>query len=486
MSWITKVLSDKRFLWVIVAIVVIQALWFAVSFRPWINDESQHFRLTEIYTQQASPFISEQPTSWDEAGQVTRNGSYLFYYAMSWPLRLLQTVSDDTHMQLLGLRLMMIAVFVGGLIMYARALSMIKQLSTTIINVILLIFVLMPTAGLLAGMYNYDVAVFALIGLMLYVAILLLQRKTTSVRLLTGLILLAGVAMLVKWTSVALVVPMVAYVAYDQWRRFGAGLFDELWRQFRGLHTSAKIALVLGLVVVSVITLERPVQNFATYGRVNPSCDMVIGKERCQKYRTYFDYQQTLADKDPDFEPLPAPFYVARYWVPRMADTATNLYERAVETRLPVAFVLYLFGAVVSMIVVLAKLRSIWRVREFRMFFLIGAAYVVALLVDEYLIYTKYGIPGAIRARYLVPILPLYFAVVAYGIWPLVRQCRKYSSVAVVVFLLVFVSQGGGIVSHLVASPERAYISKEAYDVNQSLRSVVKTTVFRPPDTEWR
>lgn len=98
LSSVMRLIATKKFFYIIISITILQALWYSVSFLPSVNDEPKHFRTTEIYTEQLTPFFNEQPEEWDNAGQVARGGSYLFYYAMSWPLRILQIITDDTQL----------------------------------------------------------------------------------------------------------------------------------------------------------------------------------------------------------------------------------------------------------------------------------------------------------------------------------------------------------------------------------------------------
>ncbi|HCR55709.1 TPA: hypothetical protein DIV49_01945 [Candidatus Saccharibacteria bacterium] len=472
-----QALSSKRFFYAIIAIAILQALWYASSFSPWVNDESKHFRTTALFTQQITPFFDSQPESWDKAGQVARSGSYLFYYLMSWPLRGLQAVTSDPSTQLFGLRLLMIVFFVIGLVYYRKALLHLKGVSAATAHVALLAFVLTPAAGLLAGMYNYDNLAFALFGFLLLKSVNMLYERRVHADDVAIMLIIAVVLLLVKWSALALVVPLVVLLAYNQWRQHGKKYIPRVIASFKTLHRPMQMTLLIGLLIAVLLCIERPIQNMIVYGKPNPSCDVVLSHERCMKFADYANYQRTLAAKEASFEPLSLPAYIVRFWVPKMADTSANLIERGSSSRLDIVAALYLLGVVSSMAILVVGWRRIWQHKGLRFLLGISIVYVVLLIVKEYGVYTQYGIPGAIRARYIVPILPIYFTAVLYVLWPLITRYKTISATIGLIGLLLL-AQGGSIISHLFTAPASAYSSQASSNVNQQLKTVLDPLVY--------
>lgn len=472
-----RVFASHHFMYVLVTITVLQALWYALSFSPWINDEPKHFRTTELFTSQVTPFFSEQPTSWDSAGQVTRSGSYLFYYMMSWPLRGLQAITDDTQLQLLGLRLLMIILFVCGLVMYRKALLNIEGLSVSLVHVALLAFVLTPAVGLLAGMFNYDNLAFVLFAVLLYLSVQVLYAKRVLVATTILVSIVAALLVLVKWSALALVVPLLLLLAYSEWSHHKQNYIKQFSRGFGALSTPVKVALLLGLLVSLVLVVERPVQNLLLYGKPNPACDVVLSHARCMKHADYANYFHTLAAKDPDFTPLSLPGYFVRYWVPHMADKAANLIERGADSRLAIVAALYLFCGVVSLGIIAFGRSRILHNRGLVFILLLSLFYVVVLIVKEYMVYAQYGIPGAVRTRYLVPVLPLYFSVVLYTLWPLILRYKRWAVLVGIVGLLLL-AQGGSIITHLFTAPPGAYSSQTSRTLNRYIKTVLSPFIY--------
>src|SRR4051794_9900317 len=121
-SRVVNVVKSEKFFIFVIALSVIQNLWYALTFQPIIFDEKIHFGSTVAYTSHLSPFITSQPSSLDYLGQITRNTSYLFYYILSWPLRLIDVFTHNASAQLILLRLINIALFACALIIFRKVL----------------------------------------------------------------------------------------------------------------------------------------------------------------------------------------------------------------------------------------------------------------------------------------------------------------------------------------------------------------------------
>ncbi|HSX27213.1 MAG TPA: hypothetical protein VLG25_00335, partial [Patescibacteria group bacterium] len=113
---IQNLLASQIFFRLIIALSVLQGTWYALSFRPYIFDEGVHIGFIEVYTERLNPFISTQHPSLDFLGEITRNTSYLYYYLMSWPLRLINFLTGSEFSRIVFLRLLHVALFAGGLV----------------------------------------------------------------------------------------------------------------------------------------------------------------------------------------------------------------------------------------------------------------------------------------------------------------------------------------------------------------------------------
>lgn len=476
-GYISHMLGSKNFFYLIILIAALQALWYSFSFVPWVNDEGKHFRTTQIYTTSISPILNEQPESWDDAGQVTRNGSYLFYYLFSWPLRVAQMVTSDPDTQLVFMRMLMIMCFLAALLFYRKALLMVPKVSSLQVNVVLLGFILTPTAGLLAGMYNYDNLALLMFGVLLWLGMRVLMDNAVQSAVLMQVTILSGVLILVKWSAVAYVLPLFLSLLVIGLHRHGKKYLIMLKRDFTLLPTWLKITLISGVLLVSGLIIERPVQNIAVYRNAEPKCDVVLNHERCMRFGDYANYEATHAAKPDNFSPLPLPAYVVRYWIPHMADKMANLIERGADSRLPIIALFHLAAAVGSLIVLIIGWRRWTKNLPLKVFMVITLTLVAALIFQEYRIYVEYGIPGAIRPRYLVPVLPLYGLTVLYVLWPLLRRFKRVSLGLLVVILMIHI-QGGGIFTHLFTTPSHAYRTPTAYSMNEKIKTFLEPVVY--------
>ncbi|MDQ5932101.1 MAG: hypothetical protein QG649_186 [Patescibacteria group bacterium] len=254
--------SSKQFFIFILTLAALQGIWYAVSFTPWVNDESKHFRTTQIFTEQLSPYVSDQPREWDDAGQVIRGGSYLFYYLYSWPLRAVENITDDTRLQLIMLRLSMIVLFIAALVIYRRALLLVKGLSPGLVHIALGVFVLTPAAGLLAGMYNYDNLALLLFAVAMYCSLRIVTQPKPRADLLLALLITGAFMVVIKWSSVALMMPLILSVigfeVYRHRKKYGS----RLAASFGNLRRVWQVTFVVGLLVGTALVVERPIQIY--------------------------------------------------------------------------------------------------------------------------------------------------------------------------------------------------------------------------------
>lgn len=448
--------ASKHFFYAIVAITITQGLWYAFSFRPWINDEARHFENIQLYTHQLSPFLGSQNPAWDHLGGVVRDGSYMFYYLMSWPLRLLEMISSDYGFQLISLRLICLAVFIGAIIVIRKALLEVKGLSGGIVNFALLFFVLTPAVGLLAGIVNYDSAAFLLFSFLLLLSIRLLHDATLRADRIILFLIVGLFITVVKWTSIALVIPLLVYLGYHYLKKYKMNIVAAFIKSFRAIPLRTRVLLLVGLTVTASLFIERPVLNTLEYGKPAPSCEVVIGSERCKAFPDYVVYSTLKAHKNPNFDPVDPVRYTVEHWSRIMSNTMTNLLEKGRVSQLPVVSKLYEILALFSVAMILIGLKDILRSRARVMLLVIIGGFTLILIASEYGSYLKAGTPVAIRARYLIPILPLYIALTLFSINSIFYRYKKLQFSAAVLVVLVL-SQGGSIVTHLITTPESAY-----------------------------
>lgn len=471
-----RTLASKNFLYLILVIAIIQGLWYALSFKPWIYDEARHFENIQIYTEQLSPFLTEQKAEWDRLGQVTRDASYLFYYLMSWPLRFLQIISSDVSFHIIGLRFVGIAIFTTGLIFLHRALRLVTGISGEVVNLALLLFVLTPAVGFLAGIITYDSVAFLLFSILLLLSLRMLSTSKPNPQDLVNVTILSLLLGVVKWSAIALAAPVMAVCFWWYIQRYKKESLINLKNSMLSASIFRRIVVIVLLVISIGLFIERPVMNTISYGRPSPGCQKVLTEDRCQKFNDYAIYSNLKKHKDPNFSAVNPIRYVSVYWWPTMSNTMTNLLERGGSTQLPVAVALSDLIFTIFTLLILVYLTVIVKDKK-RLFILaIIVFYIGLLLFEEYGAYQRNALPVAIRARYLIPVLPLYFVLALYSAQGLFGKYRKTvaATLIVVAFML---TQGWGFVTYNLTTPESAYWSDPAKNFNQGVKQVLEPVV---------
>jgi hypothetical protein len=451
-----RFLASDIFFYVILAIAILQVLWYALSIRTGINDETRHFSNIIIYSHHWTPFLGKQIPAWDHLGEITRDGSFMFYYVMSWPLRFIRLFTQNQTTQIIDLRLICAAFFVGGLVLYRRALLEAAKVSKALVHLAFLFFVLTPTVALLPATVNYDNLVFLLFALILLLAVRAVKSREASFLSLASILIVGLFMSVVKWTSMALFVPIVLYLGYDLYKKYRFNFLPALLRSARGLPRYKVALLIAGLVIVTGLFIERPVMNVLEYGKPDPSCQAVIGPKRCMKFPDYVEYANLDAHKQANFSPINPAEYFFEFWEPRMATTSVDLLEKGKTSELPVIKTVYDFFALIGVALLLVYVRDFIKNKQYRLLLVILAVYALVLILDEYQVYVVHGAPAAIRARYLIPVLPIFIYFAGMSAVSLFGKYRKSLLISVCLVLLLF-TQGGSIITFSLTTPEILY-----------------------------
>lgn len=444
--------NDKFFLFVII-ISILQNLWYALTFRPIIFDETIHFGSTQAYLGRLSPFITNQPKSLDYLGEVTRNTSYLYYYLMSWPLRVINLFTHNLSAQLILLRLINVALFATALVVY-RKVFIKAGAPKSLIHLSLFFLVLSPIFAILGGAVNYDNAVFLLSGLVLLLAVGQMQSKTISFQRLSLIAIIGLLGTLIKFEFLALFVPLVIFLILDLWQRHGQKAFKQVGDSFIKTSTLTKTVLIVGLVLSSILFIEMPVLNVVKYHSLSPTCVQILGRDRCMSNYTARRDIDARAVKPANFVAANPFNYVLQMWIPGMITSQTVLLPH--QTPSPILRLLYYIATLGGLVLVIAYLRDLIKNNVYKMLTYVTVAYVLILTATLYKGYVELGQPIAISARYLLPVAPIFILFVGIS---LVRMLSKHPrTMLTILFVTVLLfSQGGGMISYLLAPNTSTY-----------------------------
>lgn len=477
------IIGSPRFFWGVVALLVLQAAWIALSGRyPMAFDEGFHLGVIRIYSHHLSPFLGAQPSGADAFGAVARDPSYLYHYLMSFPYRLISALTSDQTIQVLILRAMNIGLFASGLVIWRRLLSKTRA-SGTMTNTALLIFVLIPVVPLLAAQINYDNLILPLAALtMLWAADAAskLGKKRVDLRSLLGLVILCLLTGLVKYAFLPIFIAIILYLVVTASRTFAG------WTDFRGgldsgikaMGRGAAAAAVIGLCLSMLMFGQRYGVNLARYHTPVPACDQVLNADSCEAYGPWLRDQHYKASKTSS---TTNPVVYAGDWLYGMwlrllfavDGPASNFQTKGPLVVPGMSAIIFTAGGVV---LVLAYGRRVFRKYDrITLGLLISSAalYVGVLWLDEFMAYVSTGQPVAINGRYLFPVLPglILLGGLAASEALKGRNGLKLALAGIAVLSLIW---GGGALTYILRSDDAWYWPGGAMNgVNRTVRDTL-------------
>lgn len=479
-------LASEKFFWIIVAALIFQAGWLALTGRyPMAFDEDFHFGIIQLYAHHISPFWSAQPPGADAFGAVTRDPSYLYQYLMSFPYRLIHVFTHDLTIQVLWLRAISIALFASSLGLFRRLLAK-TGASRAMIHGCLAVFVLIPVVPLLAAQINYDNLLIPLVALTLLLTIQLSERfgkgKPLDVRLILTLLILCLLSSLVKYAYLPIFLAIVCFLLVRCWQIYKKP--HILWRSVRlGLQRIRRRTLLLlscGVVLSAGLFLQRYGVNLVRYHEIIPDCSQVLTVQQCKAYGPWNrDYSDSL-NKIDDNSSTSVVDYIGDWFFGMWLRTffAVDGPRTGYETRGPlivpsmaaIVFVVAGVGAIAM------TARRLLRSRYAPTLWLFAAAsfvYLLALWLDEYKSYVYTAQPVAINGRYLFPVLPLILVLMALAFNQLLQQ-RYKAKVVLASVAIVSLLWGGGALTYILRSNSAWYWpGRPVYDVNHTVQRIL-------------
>lgn len=455
--FLKKLISSKKFFLCIIAFIILQGLWYAFMIKIGLYDEGRHVGFILKYTEQNSPFISEQKPDWDFLGEVTRDGSYLFYYGMSIVAKIGFIFTENVDSVIKFMRMVMIMVFVVGVILYRKCLLEAGS-SKWMAHLSLLLLALLPMIAPMPGVVNYDNAVFTLFAILLLITIRILKSSRFE---LNYLLVFLGIGMfgsVVKYQFLALFIPLAFLILYTYVKKnYLHDVFYSVTTQYKNTKPVTKTLVLIFILTSFGLFVERPVYNILNYGSPTPSCLEFMSRERCSEYFVVERDLSLAEQKSPDFNPL-SPFdYVLSLWLPSIITTLLIIIG-SIDTLLVVQLFFYT-AIMVGIIAIFVNLKRILRNNILRMFFLVSIFYISAIILVNYMAYIKLAAPVATNGRYLLPVLPILIYLAIYSLSKTLNNLNLRSVIfsTFILLLPLLLIQGGGIVTAIVALDEGAY-----------------------------
>ena len=386
-------------------------------------DEGYHFGIIKIYSSHLIPFLGKLPAVDNQYGSVARDGSYLYHYLMSFPVRLMDLFGLGESTQIMVLRSFSITFGIVTLYL-AYKLARMLGVGKWAAQLVTLGLVITPVFYDLFSQMNYDTMMIP----MTLLSILLTIRISRSLRLrkvhVTQVLGLAGLILatsLVKYSYLPIAAAIVMYLAAVLVRSIGVKRFtQEITVSFRKTRLGVTIGMLALVLITGVLWMQRYGVDMAIYHTPHPQCSVVLSVDQCMAYGPWARNYQLHETKNQRPIPEPQQISFTKSWIKQMY-LGTFMQTKIKDGSL--SFMLYdnLFRASIlllpaGMMLALYAAGTFKRIRTQWLPILgIGALYGTVLFVQNYADYTSFHMFIAVQARYALPFLPFVYAFAAYG-----------------------------------------------------------------------
>ena len=487
-------LRSNKFFYIIIGFFVVEALWFVFSaIYPMAFDEDFHFGLIQLYSHHLSPFLSEQPANADQYGAVARDPSYLYHYLMSFPYRLVEVFTKSETAQVIILRLMNVAMFTWGLLLYRKVMLRVKA-SPALINTAMAIFILIPIVPQLAAHINYDNIFMALVPLMCLSGFSLiegLRARKINVSALLSFIAVCMFMSLIKYAALPIILAAVIFILVIFFRNFW-GHFGKLLPAVKKSYTATgkgmRIATFALLLVMSVLFVQRYGVNIAQYKNPVPDCGDILTVDQCNQYGPWARDHGYTVGKDPNFVASPVTFMGK--WLRGMwhrlffaINGAKSYYNNYRELPIPSQTAVVL--SVLGLLLMVIWWRQIFSGNILLSFCItITLGYIAVLWLNGYSDYSRLGVAVAINGRYLLPVLLLLAVAMGKGISLTLAKFKwEATKPALATLAILLFMHGGGVFTFILRSDTTWYWpNKTVEHVNNGARKVLAPITIEGKD----
>ncbi|GAA4175533.1 hypothetical protein [Gryllotalpicola koreensis] len=461
---VSRALGSTWLFWVIVAAFIASALAIALTAKPQLlYDEYYHFGIIGVYSKQLSPFITHQTAATAPLGDLTRMGSFLYHYLLSFPERLAVHAGASLETQFRLLRTITVLMAGASLYWFRRCLTD-TGVPSAVANTAIAVYVALPITSFLGATINYDNLLLLLAAMHLSLGVRIYTDRRRSMTFYVMFLATGVLASLTKFEFIpafiaTFVILAVRFVLVRRSQPLERGL--PLLPARRPAPIAALVGAAALLVAGIYAVAARYVLNALTYGTPQPDCGDLHAVAFCLKYGPW-ERNYELGLSHPVATPL-NPKVIGQYlpqWITNMLST---IHTDGVQTHVyggPAAFSSMLSYAVPVAIVILAiGLGFVLRRPGFQFLTIAAAFYLAVLFHAELSYYLRYGQANIISARYVMFFVPIFLGAVGLALSVIVRRLYPVagSAVNVGIFLLLAVLSldGGWFTTFMVgANPD--------------------------------
>lgn len=471
-------------------------MWLAFSgVYPMAFDEEFHLGVIRLYAEYMSPFWSGHPPDANAFGAITRDPSYIYHYLMSFPYRLVSSLTENLTTQVIALRMVNIAFFTSALFIW-RSVLLKSKAPQSIINLCLLIFVLLPITPFLAAQINYDNLFIPAVALVFLYALRIRasisKRQQISATDLWILLIACLATSLIKYAFLPILVSLLVYfcvILYIKRKNLRI-IFKDFSANWSKISLFARVFMIASLLVVGVLFAERYVLNMARYHEPVPDCSKVLTIDQCKAYAPWARNYILVTEKSPTAPTSPIAFsadWFSGMWLRTFFAVAgpSTGFETKGPLMLPAVTVI-----IVSVTAFMAVIVYRWRIWQkyqgyvLSMFAVVSAGYIVLLWLDGFQTYLKLGQSVAINGRYLLPIALPIMLIGALGLNEALKgkQSIRLLIAGVTVFCMLL---GGGSLTFILRSNDTwLWPNKNVTQTNDAIRNNIGPLIpgYKTPD----
>ena len=460
-GWVVRGLSSRIFLAFVLVTCGVQYAWVAVSARLSIYDEPYHLAAVDAFSSRWLPFI-DQSVGDGPLGDAERYGSYLYHYLMSFPWRLARAAAVDFDDRVVLLRLITVGIVVLALFVY-RQVFLELGASRAVAHVAVCLVGNLPLLVFLAGSVNYDNLMFLMTALLFLFGIRVCRATEFTWTNWLLLLTVACLGAVTKYTFLALLPVAALAVLVSQWSNIITGIRPATRRFFRP-GTTRGLSVNLAVLAIAVIAVslfaERYVGNLIQYKSIMPSCLSVHELAICEMHAPWAR-NEVLDPAYPD-QPLTlanALAFLTGHWLPLMFTYIGYIGVSAADgtnaTSVGPAVTAWLWLLLVPAGAAALALSVGFFRRMKGVGLLLGASalYLVVLFLQNLSDYLTLGEPVGIAGRYALVVLPVLIGLTLIGACKILTVSSvdrgRAVKLALVVAVVVLLTQGGGVTSYL-------------------------------------
>ena len=476
-------IGSKRFFYGVIALFLFSSLWIAFSGKyPLAFDENYHYGIVKAYANQFSPFFKHPPANSEAFGDITRYPSYLFHYLMSFPYRVISLFTESDPIKIIFLRIINVFLLSSSLIVFKKIFEKLKIGAATG-NLALLFFVLTPVVPFLGAHINYDNLLIPLTGVVILLAVQVieeLKKGRLNVKYSLLLLITCLFTSLVKYTFLPVFAALGLAGAFVLIRESMSGRV-HVWKQvkpgFAQINLLTRITLIAGLIVGVGLFIERYGLNIVNYHTPAPDCGQVLTVDSCLHYGPWArDYYLQLGKTGP---PTWGAVRYSGHWAAQSMHELFFAIDQNYHEKSPLPLPYYgawLFGAVGTVLFVI-NWKKIKRLAHVHLILFTVISYVFVLWIDNYHRFTTVNWPVAIHGRYLLPLLPLLYALLAYAYKVSFSNFKWAVEIkALLTIVAVLCMLQGGLVTYIIRSSDSWYWNNEVVvRINHVIRGLVGT-----------